>query len=70
MGTEAVQTKTQIPGLRIPPTTGCRSLERPEVVPAHTCKRAIGSPARGCQAPAGGTQAALTDIQDQSGAAS
>jgi proteasome lid subunit RPN8/RPN11 len=37
----SVQIKKQVPGLRIPPTWGCRSCERPEVSPAHTCNLII-----------------------------
>ena len=31
----------QVPGLRIPPTRGCRRCRRPEVTPAHTCTNSI-----------------------------
>jgi len=31
----------QVPGLRIPPTKGCRPFGRPEISPAHTCKKIL-----------------------------
>jgi len=42
MGTFGLQMRKQVPGLRIPPTRGCRSCDRPEVSPALTCNDIIG----------------------------